>query len=111
MGYWQGLDYMGIGKGAHGRLKMNATTHHRQIEKLSPEERAEELLLMGLRIYEGINKERFYTQCGLKFDDFINQKNLNSLKQQALILDDKKTIKVTDKGFYLLNKIIEDLAV
>ncbi|MBP5697936.1 MAG: radical SAM family heme chaperone HemW, partial [Alphaproteobacteria bacterium] len=52
--YWQGGDYIGIGEGAHGRFihqgKIYASTNGKQLEVLTPEERAEELLLMGLRV-------------------------------------------------------------
>ena len=73
--YWRGEDYLGVGPGAHGRLRLDgrrtATTAHRRIgayvaavretglgwasaETLTSEEAAEERLLMGLRTVEGV---------------------------------------------------------
>jgi oxygen-independent coproporphyrinogen-3 oxidase len=73
--YWRGQDYLGVGPGAHGRLTRagvrTATEAARAIpdylarvrdtgtglaltESLSPEEAAEERLLMGLRTVEGV---------------------------------------------------------
>lgn len=107
--YWRGYDYLGIGASAEGRIGFKATNHQRQIEKLSKEERATELLLMGLRIAEGINKKRFFEQCQINFEDFINQKNLIILEAEKLIENTKSTCKVSEKGFLLLNEIIAKL--
>ena len=112
-GYWRGFDYIGIGNGAHGRIHINnnlyATTYHRQQELISNNERAEELIIMGLRILDGIDKHRFRQQCGIKFDDFINQKNLQNLLQQKLLINTSNNIRPTTEGLLVLNKIIEDL--
>ncbi len=107
--YWQGDDYVGVGKTAHGRLGLQATTHRRKIEKLSKEERAEELILMGLRIKEGINKEKFEQVCGIKFDTFTNKKAIEALVQENLVENSEKNFKATQKGFLLLNHLIENI--
>lgn len=111
--YWQGDDYLGIGKSAHGRLKIGnkfyALTHRRQEEEISASERAEELIIMGLRLNEGISKEKFYNVCGIKLADFINQKNLSELKAEKLIEETKTHLLATDEGRLVLNKLIEDL--
>ena len=111
--YWQGDDYLGIGKSAHGRLKIGnkfyALTHRRQEEEISASERAEELIIMGLRLNEGISKEKFYNVCGIKLADFINQKNLSELKAEKLIEETKTHILATNEGRLVLNKLIEDL--
>ena len=111
--YWQGDDYLGIGKSAHGRLKIGnkfyALTHRRQEEEISAHERAEELIIMGLRLNEGISKEKFYNICGIKLADFINQKSLSELKAEKLIEETKTHLFATNEGRLVLNKLIEDL--
>ncbi len=111
--YWQGDDYLGIGKSAHGRLKIGnrfyALTHRRQEEEISASERAEELIIMGLRLNEGISKEKFYNVCGIKLADFINQKNLSELKAEKLIEETQTHLLASDEGRLVLNKLIEDL--
>ena len=111
--YWQGDDYLGIGKSAHGRLKIGnkfyALTHRRQEEEISASERAEELIIMGLRLNEGISKEKFYNVCGIKLADFINQKNLSELKAEKLIEETQTHMLATNEGRLVLNKLIEDL--
>lgn len=114
MTYWRGGDYIGIGQGAHGRLRLEETsyalTHRRRSEKLTAEERAEELLIMGLRITEGINKRLFQSRCGINFNSFINKKHTVELAQSGLIINTPDTLHLTDKGFLLLDNIIEHLA-
>jgi len=111
--YWLGDEYIGIGQSAHGRLKINnehyAITYPHNMEKLTAKERAEELLIMGLRLREGINKDHFKQICGIVFDDFINLKNKENLLNLNLIKETPDCVYATKEGFLLLNKIIEDL--
>ena len=111
--YWLGQDYIGIGQSAHGRLRLNnkifAVTAPVLFEELSPKERAEELIIMGLRLTEGINKSNFKLVCGLDFDSFINQKFKNDCQKQSLIVDDASTLRASKEGFLLLDYIIAGL--
>ncbi|MEL6686647.1 MAG: radical SAM family heme chaperone HemW [Pseudomonadota bacterium] len=79
LAYWRGQDYVGVGPGAHGRLWTDAgrvatetalrpADYIAQVDKtgsglteqesLSPDAAAEEYVLMGLRIEEGLSLER-----------------------------------------------------
>jgi len=92
--YWRYLDYAGIGPGAHGRITVDgslyATRRHRQPElwadrvsrfghgltscqPLSADERAREALLMGLRLAEGIDLDRFTVRTGRTLDDSVDR--------------------------------------
>lgn len=111
--YWQGDDYVGIGNGAHGRLhygkQIIATTHHRQEEIITPIERAEELIIMGMRLTQGINKAKFEQCCGIAFNEYINPQTINYLQNSDLITNNSDYLAATTKGFLVLNKIIEEL--
>lgn len=107
--YWQGDDYIGIGKSAHGRIGLRATEHHRQIYELTPFERAEELLIMGIRLTQGIDKQKFFQICGIKFDDFINRDFLAQTAKEKLLIDDKEFLRATPQGFLILNYLTERL--
>lgn len=107
--YWRGDDYVGVGKTAHGRIGLKATTHRRRFEELSKEERAEELVLMGLRLKEGINKEKFEEICGINFDSFTNVENVKTLVENVLVENTQNNFKATKKGLLLLNHIIENI--
>ncbi len=93
LAYWRYGDYAGIGPGAHGRLTLGAavvaTRRHRapepwaervereghgtaQEEALAPQERAREMLLMGLRLAEGIEPARFAARTGIALADALD---------------------------------------
>lgn len=111
--YWLGDDYIGIGESAHGRLKIGgrhyALVHPHLSEELSAQERAEELIIMGLRLQSGINKQHFKQICGLNFDEFINNRALTEFTSRGLLTDTTENIVATDEGFLLLNYIISEL--
>lgn len=111
--YWLGDDYIGIGESAHGRLKIGnchyAFVHPHLKTALSAQERAEELIIMGLRLQAGINKKHFAQISGLNFDDFVNNRALNEFVQNGLLINTAENISATDKGFLLLNYIIGEL--
>lgn len=108
--YWLGKDYIGIGKSAHGRLKINnkhyALTDPINMEELTNQERAEELIIMNLRLTEGINKQNFYNICGINIDEFINQEFVNEAITNGLLINNKAFLKATNKGFVLLDYLI-----
>lgn len=125
--YWRGQDYAGIGPGAHGRLGVNegrlATENvknpeewwqqvmvqdHGMVEKfvLLPEEHADELLLMGLRLAEGFDPSRYeaLTQKGFEPEKISFLENLDMIE---LLADGR--VKATPKGFLLLDAVVADL--
>ena len=113
MVYWQGGNYWGIGVGAHGRVildnKIYAQFDGREFEQLTKNERAEELIIMGLRIKDGVNKDNFYEACGLRLFDFISEDRIEYLKKLELLDLNDSGIKLTDKGFCVMDKVILDL--
>ncbi len=113
--YWQGGDYIGIGKSAQGRLTLNnnffATDYPFRNEKLSTEERAEELIFTGLRLTQGIDKHLFHTIIGHDLSDFINNSAQKQLKELNLITETTDFLSATPQGFLVLNALIEQLCL
>lgn len=113
--YWQGDEYIGIGESAHGRFCLNgehyAAVHPHRFEILSPKERAEELVIMGLRLQKGIEKQHFKDICGIDFDCFIHQEKLQDMISAGLLVNKADYVFATDEGFIVLDKIIENLCV
>ena len=111
--YWQGGDYLGLGEGAHGRLHTKdgifATIDGNFAEKITPKERAEELTIMGLRLKDGIKRERFEKDCGLNFHKFFDILSIKTLAELNLLCYSDDEIRLTDKGFLVLDKVITEL--
>jgi oxygen-independent coproporphyrinogen-3 oxidase len=126
--YWRYGEYAGVGPGAHGRLVTERGRRAFAIEKrpetwldyverdghgivtdeaLSSEAEADEFLLMGLRLREGIDPHRFSLLRGRGFD----QKRIADLVDEKLIeFSSEKRLRVTKDGFPVLDAIVADLA-
>ncbi len=111
--YWQGGDYIGIGASAHGRIYINnrhyAVTYPFINEQLSPQQRAEELIIMGLRLTSGIAKHEFCKICGISFYDFVNKENLKQLKDMKLLHETDTHIYASYDGFLLIDTLAAKL--
>jgi oxygen-independent coproporphyrinogen-3 oxidase len=126
--YWRYGEYAGIGPGAHGRLMINNQRHATAVEKLpfewqkkvmaqghgmvvddvlTWEEQGDEFLVMGLRLKEGISPSRFTALSGRK----INQRQIDELKGYGFVETlANGNIRVTDRGWPVLDAVVADLA-
>jgi putative oxygen-independent coproporphyrinogen III oxidase len=126
--YWRGEEYAGIGPGAHGRLDIDGVRHATATEKrpeawlmrveasghgvtiddaLNREERADEFLLMGLRLAEGIDPKRYAALSGRALDE----RRIDILREEgAIIVDADGRLRVTRSGFPVLDAVVADLA-
>lgn len=130
MSYWRYDDYLGIGPGAHSRITKDKNKHAmmmtsqpehwiRSISEqnnaiqintlLNKEEIISELIMMGLRVREGISNKRFNKITGQNIEDIIPAKNLNKMLQNQLINIDKEGLRCTDTGMLLVNYIAAEL--
>jgi putative oxygen-independent coproporphyrinogen III oxidase len=126
--YWRGEEYAGIGPGAHGRLDLDGKRHAIATEKrpeawlmrveatghgvmsddrLNSEERADEFLLMGLRLAEGIDPRRYAALSGRALDP----RRIAILREEgAIVVDPSGRLRVTQAGFPVLDAVVADLA-
>ena len=113
--YWQGGDYIGIGKSAHGRIFLNGKHYAAEYPfkhiALTAKERAVELLLMGLRVKSGIDKNIFKQICGLDLLDVINVEKLQYMKENSLLTENITHLSATYNGFLLLDAITSELII
>jgi putative oxygen-independent coproporphyrinogen III oxidase len=124
--YWRYGDYLGIGPGAHGRRLKQATTRHRKPENwlagvaarghglaaeddLSPESRATEALLMGLRLSEGVDLDRIATRTGLPAEVLVDAGAVTRLTRLGLIEATPPRLRVTPAGMLLLDAILPEV--
>ncbi|MFZ1415229.1 MAG: radical SAM family heme chaperone HemW [Defluviicoccus sp.] len=132
---WQGGDYLAVGPGAHGRL----TTHTanaaagtlalnqvaepsawlKRVEEtgsglttpdpLSAAERCDELVLMGLRLAVGLERDRFHQLTGRQPEDALNRAALDRLTADGYLACDAAGVRVTAKGRPCLDHISTEL--
>ena len=126
LSYWRYDDYLGIGPGAHGRRGGLATLRHKKPENwmggvarnasglqsetpLSPEEQAREALLMGLRLYEGVDLGRIAARCGVMQNRLVGEGQVARLKRHAMIVAKGDRLSVTPAGMLLLDHILGEI--
>ena len=64
---------------------------------------------MGLRLVQGIDKSSFFSTCGLKLEEVVNQQKLAELIEGGWLINTPNHLKATKKGFPVLNFLIEQL--
>ncbi|MEE9273475.1 MAG: radical SAM family heme chaperone HemW [Robiginitomaculum sp.] len=124
--YWQGEDYIGVGPGAHGRLtsnmrrKANICTKRpndyrehvekyghgsHEIENLSRSDWAQEYVLMGLRINEGISLARYIEISG----HALNPQAIKHYVSTGLLAVKQGRLFATDHGRLVLDSLSHEL--
>ncbi len=132
LAYWRYADYAGIGPGAHGRLTLDgalrATRRHRAPEPwaarveaqghgstdeevISPADQAREMLLMGLRLTEGIDERRFQARTGMALRDAIDGDILHHAIAEGYLTYDARTLQATMEGRLRLDSLLNALVV
>ena len=126
--YWRYGEYAGIGPGAHGRLVVDGVRRAIATEKrpeawlmrvealghgvttdeaLLRDEQADEFLLMGLRLAEGIDPQRYAALAGRVLDT----NRIASLVGHGFVETTADgRLRVTRSGFPVLDAVVADLA-
>jgi coproporphyrinogen III oxidase-like Fe-S oxidoreductase len=126
--YWRAQEYAGVGPGAHGRLDIDGSRHATATEKhpeawlqrverdghglitddmLTREEMADEFLLMGLRLAEGIDPARYVELMNRPLDPA----RIAALREHGLVeTTDRGRLRVSMPGFPVLDAVVADLA-
>ena len=126
--YWRYGEYVGVGPGAHGRF----VEHGRRVvtvaermpetwmnlveakghgvtggETLTRSEEADEFLLMGLRLAEGIDLQRYEALSGRGF----SPARLSVLQEEGLVAPiGNSRLRATPSGMIVLDAVVADLA-
>ncbi|MFM9889266.1 MAG: radical SAM family heme chaperone HemW [Rickettsiales bacterium] len=135
--YWRSEAYLGIGPGAHGRVDVpasgllgppqrlatrNLKSPERWLEQvermghgleeetpLSVAERAEETVLMGLRLHEGIALGRLRADERAYLENLWRDGRLQRLQDEGLLEATNDCLRATPRGSLLLNALIEQV--
>lgn len=132
LAYWRYGDYAGIGPGAHGRVSVGgallATRRHRAPEPwaalverqghgttaeepVGQNERAREMLLMGLRLTEGIAATRFARRTGIALADAIDPEILALAVAEGYLETDAAGLRATPAGRLRLDALLARLVL
>lgn len=124
--YWQYDDFLGIGPGAHSRINNqaihsiyhpenwlnlvleNKSSNQSSID-LTLDERICEILLMGLRLRNGVSQQSFISKIGDSFENSLNKKKLDWLLENNFLKFENNHLFASDDGRLVLNQIINQL--
>jgi oxygen-independent coproporphyrinogen-3 oxidase len=132
LSYWKYDDYLGVGPGAHSRITINSgkneivrtdnifawamavrnknTDEAYFSHQLKDIEKLQEMVIVGLRISDGINMNDFSKKIpNFDVNSIISEKKLQFLLNQKLIEKFDEKIKLTNLGFLKLNSVVEYL--
>ena len=126
LAYWQGVDYAGIGPGAHGRLWQSGTrfasvaalkpsdyiqavnetgSGRAEWAPLAREDIADEYVLMGLRIRDGLSLSHYQTLAG----HALAEDRIEALVAQGLLVKDGDRLAASPKGRLVLDALTRHL--
>lgn len=124
---WRGDDYLPVGPGAEGRLRTAAGTdalnQHRlpqrwleaveragtglaRRRRLEPSERHAELVILGLRLAEGIDRLRFHERTGVELDAVLDATERDRLAELGLMEADGQALRATPAGRQRLDWVL-----
>jgi len=122
--YWRYGDYAGVGPGAHGRRLGQRTVRHRKPENflsglarngygigeeaaLEPREAADEALVMGLRLAEGVDVQAIADRFGVQA---VDEAAVARLVASGHLENDGNRLRVTRDGRLLLDSVLGEIA-
>jgi oxygen-independent coproporphyrinogen-3 oxidase len=124
--YWRYGDYVGAGPGAHGRTGQGAArvaTRTRRlpgdwieaverdghgleaVEEIAPAAQGDEMMLMGLRLAEGVSLARYARISGTPLDPA----RIGALARDGLLMREGDILRATPEGRMLLDAVLARL--
>ncbi len=125
IGYWTGVEYLGLGLGASSYtygyryhntenlqeyLSLNlyeGGAAARDIEELSLEDKMEEFMFVGLRMMKGVSGSEFLERFGQNMWNVYGDA-LKKLEQQGLIEVDAPMVRLTELGIDVSNVVLSE---
>ena len=128
IGYWTGIEYLGLGLGAssyiqgfrfhnesdlscYEKIRMNGTDAdeklHQEITRLSDKEKMEEFMFLGLRMIKGVSGSEFFQRFGQNMWNVYGNV-LNKLKDEGLIIVEMPDVRLSDYGIDVSNYVLSE---
>lgn len=121
-GYWQRVEYLGIGTGAASLIENERYQHisdtdlyirangklnqiEEEKETLDWNAQVEETMFLGLRMKEGVNKQKFRERYHREIQEVYGEV-LEKLKEEGLLREEEKRICLTKRGNDLSNYVL-----
>jgi len=125
--YWRYGDYVGVGPGAHGRLTLGgtkfATRQHRapeawleaverqghatrQRDEVEASARLQEMVMMGLRLAEGIPAARFVAEIGAEIEGALDSARLKRMIEGGFLTLENDRLRATSEGRARLDAVL-----
>lgn len=123
--YWQGGEYFGCGPSAHShwngqrfgnvadlpdwcdRIKTGKQPFD-EIEKLSPEDKARETLVMWLRMTGGVHVDEFHRVTGFELADLCGDQ-IDFLSKEGLLEWTGQRLALTPEALFICNAVLSEL--
>lgn len=123
--YWGSGEYLGFGPSAHSHWRGRRFGNVKNLdaycanllagesaeafsEKLDPEPKAREALVMGLRRIEGVRRDAFRTETGFDYQELCGS-TLAWLEQEGLVRTDENRLRLTDRGLFVSDGVFAEL--
>ena len=123
--YWSGGDYLGCGPAAHSHwaglrygnvgdvedygaaLEANRSPRNFE-ERLEPEAKARETLIMGLRRLKGVSRREFQAQTGFDYRT-LRGREIDSLCGMGLLEESGGFLRLTEKSLFVSDSVFREL--
>ena len=123
--YWSGREWYAAGPGAARYVDGVRETNHRSTttwlrrlnhgespvaerEELTPEQRARETLVFGLRKLEGVDENAFLTETGYRITD-LAQREISRFEELGLLEKESGCLRLTREGLLISDAIWPEL--
>ncbi len=122
--YWKMEEYIGVGPSAVSFFSMRITKNReslymwerfsgderkfKEVEKLDKEKLFNYILIMGLRLEEGINVEKVFKRTGIDVLEYIKEK-IPEYEKFFKFDDESKNLSIKNEYFFILNEVLSYL--
>ena len=123
--YWQGMEYFGVGLGSGSYIDGVRRTNTRELgaylgpwvdgrpphdsERLRGRARSREMVILNLRMREGISGRHLQQETGHSLADLYEPGLLERLVELGLVARSDDSLRLTDRGFELSDSVFVEL--
>ena len=107
LGYWNRIEYLGIGTGAASLIDNCRFNYGEEPQKLTESEQMEEMLFLGLRKMEGVSKKRFSEVFKTPIESVYGNV-IEDMKKKGLLEIQGDFVRLTSRGIDVSNYVMSE---